>query len=144
MPDHTRTEQETLAAQAEMFRLADSEHGLSMSVLARETGVSLETLKSYNRSNIFARAKMPLPVFVKLLRVIPDDCTSVITSIANKVITSSESDDGDFDALGREAAGFVSEMLDAEADGKIDHIETARLKRRAARMAPLTQKVART
>jgi len=86
---------------------------------------------------------MPLPVFVKLLRVIPDDCTSVITSIANKVITSSESDDGDFDALGREAAGFVSEMLDAEADGKIDHIETARLKRRAARMAPLTQKVAR-
>lgn len=143
MPDMRGTDGETLAAQAEMFRLADHEHGLTLATLARETGVSLDTLKSYNRSNIFARAKMPLPVFVKLLRVIPDDCTSIITGIAGKLVTSVEPEDGDLDALGREAAGFVSEKLDAEADGKVDHIEKARLKRRAQRIAAVGQRVAR-
>jgi len=143
MPDHYGTDGETLAAQAEMFRLAEHDHGLTMATLARETGVSLDTLKSYNRSNIFARAKMPLPVFVKLLRVIPDDCTSIITGIAGKLVTSVEPDDGDLDALGREAAGFIHEKLDAEADGRVDHIEKARLRRRSQKIAAVAQRVAR-
>jgi hypothetical protein len=142
MADGYGTDQETLAKQSEMFRLALTRHGLSLTVLASETGVSLNSLKSYSCSNIFARAKMPLPVFVKLCRVIPDDCTSVILADAGKHIGSNEGTDGDFDALGREASHFVAEKLDAEADGVVTHIEKRKLKDRAQRVAAVARKVA--
>jgi hypothetical protein len=125
-----------------MFRLADHRWGLSIAVLSSETGISAETLKSYCRSNIFARAKMPLTAFVKLLRIIPDDCTSIVVGVANKHIGSTEGDDGDLDALGREASHFVSEKLDAEADGVVTHIEKRKLKDRAQRVAAVARKVA--
>lgn len=142
MPDNSRTDQETLAKQRELFRLADHRHGLSLEVLASETGVSLTTLKSYNNSNIFARAKMPLAVFVKLCRVIPDDCTSIVLADAGKHVGSNEGGDGDLDALGREASHFVSEKLDAEADGVVTHIEKSKLKDRAQRVAAVARKAA--
>jgi hypothetical protein len=85
---------------------------------------------------------MPLPVFVKLCRVIPDDCTSVILADAGKHIGSNEGTDGDFDALGREASHFVAEKLDAEADGVVTHIEKRKLKDRAQRVAAVARKVA--
>lgn len=125
-----------------MLRLADQRWGLSLAVLASETGVELTTLKTYCRSNIFARAKMPLTTFVKLLRVIPDDCTSVVVAVAAKYIGSNEGSDGDLDALGREAAGFVAEKLDAEADGVVSHIERRRLKDRAQRVAAVARRAA--
>lgn len=142
MRDEHGTDRETLAGQAEMFRLAEQRYGLSLTVLASETGYKRDTLKTYCCSNIFARAKMPLPVFVNLCHVIPDDCTSVVMSSAGKHIGSNEGDDGDLDALGREASHFVAEKLDAEADGVVTHIEKRKLKDRAQRVAAVARRVA--
>lgn len=142
MADGRGTEQETLAAQSEMFRLAERDHGLTITALATETGINKSTLATYNHSNIFQRAKMPLPVFVALCRVIPDDCTSIVLAGIGKHVGTNEGGDGCLDALGREAAGYVAEKLDAEADGVVTPIERRRLRDRARRVAARAQAVA--
>ena len=142
LPDNSGTDRETLAAQAEMFRLAERDHGLTLAVLAMETGIPKRTLATYCNSNPFARAKLPLPVFVALCGVIPDACTSVVFASAGKFIGTAEPSDGDVDALGREAAGYVAEKLEAEADGIVTHIERRKLADRARRIAPIARRVA--
>lgn len=112
MTDTRGTEQETKAAQAEMFRLAERDYGLSIATLAKETGLSEGALKSYNHSNIFARAKMPLWVFVQLCKVIPDDVTSVLVEGAGKAIVSLDNG-GDLDALATEAGDYAHEYSKA-------------------------------
>ena len=141
MRDSDGTERESLAAQYALFQDAAADHNLSLTVLAAETGIDRRVLATYAHSNPFARAKMPLWVFRALCRVIPDDASSGCLP-DGKCVATIEEGDGDLDALGREAAGFVSDKLDAEADGHVDHIERARLKRRAARMAPIAHRVA--
>lgn len=141
MHDVTGTERESLAAQYALFQVAASEHNLTLSVLAAETGIDRRVLATYANSNPFARAKMPLWVFRALCRVIPDDASSGCLP-DGKCVATIEGSDGDLDALGRAAAGFVSDMLDAEADGHVDHVERARLKRRAAKIVPIAQRVA--
>ena len=142
MSDRDGTNREILAAQQEMFRLADAEYGLTLRAIASETGIPLTTLKTWTNSNIFARAKISLPDFVTLCRVLPDDLTSLCLEPANKHVGTNETSDGDFDALGREAAGFVADKLDAEADGVVTHIEKKRLKDRARRVASRARAVA--
>lgn len=142
MAAENRTEQETLSAQAELFRLADRDYGLSLNVLSRETGVSLSALKSYNASNIFARAKMPLWVFVRLCRVVPDELTSLCLSDAGKHVGSNEEGEGDLDELAVETAGFVAEKLVAEADGVVTPMERRKLKDRARRVCATARRVA--
>ena len=123
--DGDGTDRETLARQAEMFRLAERDHGLNLAAIALETHIDKRTLQTYNNSNIFARAKMPLWVFVELCKVIPDDCTSIMLEPASKHVGSNVSDDGDL-----------------EADGKVTPIEKRKLKDRARRVAARAQAVA--
>lgn len=139
MTDATRTEQETKASQAEMFRLAEAEHKLSVATLSRETGINL---KPYALDNIFARAKMPLWVFVALCRVLPDDLTSLMLDPAGKHVGSNEPSEGDLDALTTEASGLVTEVLEAKSDGRVTHIEQRRIKDRARRVASKARSVA--
>jgi hypothetical protein len=137
------TEQETLAAQAEMFRVAERDYGLTIAALAKETGIPESTLKSYNSSNIFARAKMPLWVFVQLCTVIPDDVLSVALEPAGKCVLPLLPDDNDLDKLAAEAAGLVADKLAREADGNICHIDRAALAERARRLAVKSAAVGR-
>lgn len=112
MPDTRGTEQETKANQAELFRLAERDYGLTIAALATETGIPEKTLTSYNHSNIFARAKMPLWVFIRLCAVIPDDVTSVMVEPVGKVIRSTGGGD-DLDALATEAGDYAHEYSKA-------------------------------
>lgn len=125
-----------------MFRLAERDHGLTLTVLAMETGIDRKVLATYNNSNIFARAKMPLWVFVTLCRVIPDEVTSIMLDTAGKHVGSNEPDDADLDALTAEASGLVTDVLEAKRDGKVTHIERRRIKDRARRVASKAQAVA--
>lgn len=102
------TEQETKARQGELFRLAERDYGLTVSALATETRIPEKTLASYNHSNIFARAKMPLWVFVRLCAVIPNDVTSVMLEPVGKRVASLEGAD-DLDSLATEAGDFAHE-----------------------------------
>lgn len=142
MRDRNGTNSETLAAQADMFRLAERDYGLTLRAIATETGIPLTTLQSWTRSNIFARARISLPDFVTLCTVIPDELTSLCLAPSGKHVGSDEPTDGDLDALGREAAGFVHDKLDAEEDGIITPIEKGRLKDRARRVAARARAVA--
>jgi hypothetical protein len=108
MTDTRGTEQETKARQGELFRLAERDYGLTLDALATETGIGLSALKTYNHSNIFARAKMPLWVFIRLCAVIPDDVSSVMLEPVGKRVASMDGGD-DLDALAVEAGDYAHE-----------------------------------
>lgn len=143
MTDTRGTEQETKAAQAELFRLAERDYGLSIATLAKETGLSESALKSYNHSNIFARAKMPLWVFVQLCKVIPADVASVMLTPADKCVLPLLPDDDDLDKLTAEAVAFAADKLQREADGVVCHIDRKALAERARRLAVKSAAVGR-
>ena len=143
MTPETGTERETLAAQREMFRLAEQRYGLTLKALSIETGENIGKLKTYNNSNIFARAKMPLAVFVALARVIPDDCLAVVMEGTGKVIATSEPDEGAPDELLLAAAEFSNEYLRATAGAAtLNHVDRARIADIAARLASKARAVA--
>lgn len=142
MANRDGTNGEVLAAQADMFRVAERDHGLTLKAIASETGIKLTTLQAWCASNIFARARIGLPDFVTLCTVLPDDCTSLVLEPAGKHVGSNESGEGDLDALTREATGFAAEKLEREADGKICHLDKAKLKERARRVASVARRVA--
>jgi hypothetical protein len=108
MSDAHGTEQETKAAQKEMFRLAERDYGLTLATIESEAGLREGSLKPYNHSNIFARAKMPLWVFVRLCAVLPDELTSLCIGGAGKRIAADAAGD-DLDALATEAGDFAHE-----------------------------------
>jgi hypothetical protein len=143
MADREGTNSEVLAAQAEMFRLAERDHKLTLKAISTETGIELTTLKSWCRSNIFARARIGLPDFVVLCKVIPDDCTSLVLEPAGKHVATSDCEDGDFNELTTEAVGFAADKLAREADGVICHIDEAKLKERARRLQSVAQRASR-
>lgn len=131
------TDCDVIAAQEAMLRLAERDYQLTSKRIEAETGIPAVTLRSYKRDTM-----MPLSAFVKLCRVIPDDLTSLVMEHAGKHVGTNEPGDGDIDALGREAAGFVAEKLDAEADGVVTPMERGKLKDRARRMASAALAVA--
>lgn len=142
MRDRDGTNQEVLAAQAAMFRAAERDHGLTLKAIASETGIPLSTLQSWVRDNIFARAKISLPDFVTLCAILPDDCTSLILEPVGKHVGSMDDGDGCIDELAAESAGLTHEILDAKRDGKVTHIERARIANRGRRVAAVSRKVA--
>ena len=142
MTDRDGTNREVLAAQAEMFRIAERDHGLTLKAIATETGIKLTTLQTWCVGNIFARARIGLPDFVTLCRVLPDDCTSLVLEPAGKHVGSNESGEGDLTALTVESAGFAADKLTREADGKLCHIDQAKLKERARRLASVARRAA--
>jgi hypothetical protein len=137
MPYRHGTDCDVVAQQEAMLRLAERDYGLSIKRLAAETGIGATTLRTYKRDTM-----MPLGVFVKLCAVIPDELTSLCLEVSGKHVGSNATSDEDLDALGREAAGFVAEKLEAEADGKVTPIERSKLKHRARRVVSQARKVA--
>jgi hypothetical protein len=131
------TDCDVVAAQEAMLRLAERDYQLTIKRLEAETGISAVTLRTYKRDTM-----MPLSAFVKLSRVIPDDLTSLVMEHAGKHIGTNEPSDGDIDALGIEAARYVSEKLEADADGIRTPAEKSRLKDRARRVASVALAVA--
>lgn len=127
-----------LAMQERVFRLASDNYGLTRKVIEAETGIPASTVKCYAEG----RSVMSLSAFVALLRVLPDELSSLFTEPAGKHIGTDETDDGDLDALGREAASFTSDYVVAKSDGVVTHIERAKLKAGARRLAPKARAVA--
>lgn len=142
MRNDAGTEQETKSAQVELFRLAEVEAGMSIKSLASETGIPARTLASYANSNPYARAAMPLWVFVSLCRALPDEISSVILASAGKHVGTNITSDGDIDELAVEASGLTHEILEAKRDGKVTHIERAKIGARGRKVAARARAVA--
>lgn len=115
--------------QADIFRLAKRDHGMTTRRLALLSQIPERTLMSYCTGTA-----MPIYALVRLLPHLPDELTSMLVEPAGKRLTSDESDPGSLDELGCEAAGFVHHYVEARADGKVTPIEKARLVERARRV----------
>lgn len=137
MTDLSRLARNSVALQREMFRVAEHDFGLSVVVLARTSGIKLSTIKGWRDGAV-------MPAYALGELGLPDEVTSMVLDPYKKHVGTDEPDDGDVDALARDAAGYVSEYVDAKADGVVTHIEKARLKGRARRLAPKAQAVARS
>ncbi len=101
-----------LLAQVRMFDLAERHYGLTLKVLHLETQIPLDSLRCY-AGKVKSRTvtQMPLGVFVKLARVIPDELSSLPMEESGKVIADAEPDDHDVDDLARADDGrFASEQ----------------------------------
>jgi hypothetical protein len=94
--------------QKRMFRLAARDYGLSRHILSLETGISASTLKSWANETI-----IPLTGLRKLVRVIPDELTSLVFAETDKCISTTIEGDGDLDELAREANELVQEHIKA-------------------------------
>jgi len=136
MADISQLARNSVALQAEMFRLAEHEHGLSLAVLARTRPIPYSTLKGWKDG-----AAMPAWALGELR--LPDDVASIVLTPFSKHVGTDEPGTGGLEDLACEAAAFTSEYVEAKADGIVTPIENARLKNRARRLTPKARAVAR-
>jgi hypothetical protein len=94
--------------QRRMFRLAARDHGLTRQALHLETNIPVPTLKSWSNDTI-----IPLTGLRKLVRVIPDELTSLLFTGTDKCVSTTIEGDGDLDELASEAAELVHEHIKA-------------------------------
>lgn len=136
MADLSQSARNSIALQREMFRLAEQEHGLSLAVLAKTRNLSASTIKGW-------RDGSAMPAWALGELRLPDDVVSLILSPYEKHVGTDEPGDGDLDGLACEAAGLVSEYVEAKSDGVVTHIERSKLANRARRLTPKARAVAR-
>jgi len=141
MPRRSSIVQDIISAQERMLRLAERDHALTLDVLTQETGIPKPTLASYKRG-----VAMPHYAFALLCEVIPDELTSLLLP-AGKYVSSSEPEDGDLDAVARDAAAFNVEYLDAhhpagEGGSTVTPRERANLRDAARRLASVARRAA--
>lgn len=98
--------------------------------LAAASKIPDSTLKSWA-----AGAAMPLHGLLTLRRFLPAAAIDMLTEPGGVRFTEIEGAEASWDAIAADAAGFVSEVCEARKDGKIDHVEDARLKQRARALA---------
>lgn len=130
------------AGQLAMFRLAERDHGLSLKILALESGIPHGTLRSYAQGTT-----MPVPALVKLSKVIPNELTSLMLDPGGKAITDAETDETDIDDLARAAVDILQRYVSArhpEGPGgiRIVHSEVSDIKLAAAGLHDRAGKVA--
>lgn len=140
MADLSRLARNSVELQREMFRLAEHEHGLSIAVLAKTRDIPASTLKGWRDGTV-----MPTWAIGELR--LPDDVTSLILTPYAKHVGTDETDDGDLDALAKEAAGYNVEYLDARSPSSergpdLSPRERASLKGRSRRLASVARAAA--
>lgn len=123
----------SVAQQAELFRLADNRFGLTISKISDATGIAISTLKGWRNG-----AAMPAWALGALGDAgIPDHLLSLIILPHGKVIHSSG--DVDLDDLAIECGEFTRMYAEArtpnsEAQIHLGHRETAHLQEQATKV----------
>jgi len=79
---------------------------------------------------------------LKLCDVIPDYLLNRFFDPIGRHLAANEESDGDLDELGREAASFTAEYVEARSDGNVTSIERQRLTAKAARLGAAAERVA--
>ena len=81
MSNLDREQRDVVDRQERALRLAERDHGLTIAVLAAETGLSESVLRSYRTGTA-----MPLHNAVKLARILPDHLVSLWFEPAGKMV----------------------------------------------------------
>jgi len=131
MIDDNRFGRDPVAVQAEVFRMfvGIGKRISSWGALAEASGVPVSSLKSYAQGTT-----MPYPVLLALLPVLPTEAGNMLIAPSGFKLAPIAPDDANWHELGAEASMLTFEILDAEKDGRIDHVEGAKLKSRARRL----------
>lgn len=100
---------DSVAAQAEMFRRAEAEHGLSIAAIAARSPLSASTMKGWRTG-----AAMPAWALGALSTAgVPDDLLSLVFAPFGGHYGTNAPDDGDLDALAEDAGEFSHEYARA-------------------------------
>ena len=94
--------------------------------LAAASKVPESTLKSYANG-----AAMPLHAALTLRRYLTREAINMMTEPGGVRMVSTQSAESNWDGAAADAAALVSEVCAARRDGKIDHVEDARLRGQA-------------
>jgi len=130
------------AGQLAMFRLAERDHGLTLKILALETGIPHGTLRSYAQGTA-----MPVSALVKLTRAIPNELTSLMLDPGGKAVSDADAEETDLDDAAIAALEYAlrwakSRHPDSPSGVKIDHTEKPGLHLAAAGLQDRVGKVA--
>lgn len=136
------TKQDVTNQQEAMLRIAERDHGLTTARLSAETGIPVNTIRSWKRE--CAPVAMSLGDFVAVCRVIPDHLTSLCLEPAGKQIVDDGSGDGLLTELLLETSGYAADHIERMADGAICHKDKAALAERAQRIASIAIKAGRS
>lgn len=135
MASATRKSRNSVSLQREMFRLAEHEHGLSLSVIARTREIPYSTLRSW------ASGETQMPAWALGELDLPDDIVSLVLSPYAKHVGTDEAGEADPDELAEAAldvAGEVQAARSAKSPGgsAIVHIEHERIRKAARKLTP--------
>lgn len=105
MADLSSPARDSVAAQAELFRRAHSEEGLSLRALAAKTPIPFSTLKGWRDGSA-----MPAWAIGALGDAgVPDHLLSLITAPWQRCVVTEEDGDGDLDTAAIAALDFAAE-----------------------------------
>jgi hypothetical protein len=125
----------TLKTQQRIYRLAKHNHGLTMEIIAEESGIPCSTVKSYfSQAKNIRLAELPISNFVKLIGVIPDELLSQLLEPADRHLAHDADEDSDLDDIGDKADEVAREVRRARhprspGGTEIIAIEEERIKR---------------
>lgn len=128
---------QTLESQRRIFRLASRDYDLTLKKISIDSNVPYATIRTYASGD----AMMPVAVLIKLCDVVPDHLLSQLFDPVGRHLVVNEESEGDMDELGREAATFTAEYVNAKSDGIVTPLERSRLAARAGRLADAAGKV---
>ncbi|MCH4893982.1 hypothetical protein GO308_12740 [Sphingomonas sp. SFZ2018-12] len=104
--------------------------------LSVASGIPESTLKSWAGG-----AAMPFHAVLALRRFLPAEAINMMSEPGGFRLVPFEAIETNWDAIAADSAGLVGEVCEARRDGKIDHIEDARLKRRARHLAAVLSEI---
>jgi hypothetical protein len=128
---------QTLETQQRIFRLSARDYGLTLKRISIDSNIPYATIRTYASGE----AMMPIAALLKICDVIPDHLLSQLLDPVGRHLEVNEESDGDMDELGREAASFTAEYVNAKSDGIVTPFERSRLASRAGRLADAAGKV---
>lgn len=106
MADLSLPARDSVAAQHELFRRADFEHGLSLRVIAARSPIPYNTLRGWQNGTA-----MPAWAIGALGEAgVPDELLSLVTQPFGRCVVTEEGGDGDLDTAAIDAGEFVSSV----------------------------------
>lgn len=127
MSAESRIAQEVAERQVMMFSMfVGPGTPMTRAALSVRTGIPESTLKSYANG-----AAMPLHVALVLRKFLPREAMNMLTEPGDVRFALIEQSAACWDGIAAAASGLVAEVCVARSDGKIDHVEAAKLRTRA-------------
>ncbi|TZG24889.1 hypothetical protein [Sphingomonas montanisoli] len=128
---------ETARQQREMFARyvgPNDPNKISNRALAKATGIGATTLAELANGSAMTVAQM-----LALRSVLPPEAINMLLEAGDARLVDAETAETNWDDLAANAAGLVSDVCEARRDGKIDHVEKGRLRKRTRELIAKAQ-----